>query len=287
MSFWSRVAGKFTGLGAQARTASIIADPHARGVECEFRLPNDPEYVIRINQRPPRGLARKLAEFVSVAGIAQPDTLSNAQAFIRGSDRKVELQPVPENPIDPNAIAVMARWREGDIERSGRLGYLPAEIAAQISNEEQGAVLGATLKVIYAPIPGRSPGLRLDVWTARRQRENVKEKPYRQDLRVPSDSVERNLLGIKLEAEGLIDNAIECYEANVRDGFGGNHPYDRLAVIFRRRRDAASEIRVMTRAIEVFEQLQSFPRSDVVPKLQKFRQRLRSASERSNSHLEP
>jgi len=281
MSFWSWVAGKFTGpAGVRPNSAPIMAEPHERGFEYEFRHPDDPEYVIRINQRPPRGLPRKVAEFVAVAGITQPDALPNAQAFVCGSGRSVELRRVPEHPVDPNAIAVIGHWSEGNIERSGRLGFLPADVAAQIYNKEQGALIGASLKVIYAPIQKRSPGLRLDIWAPRKRAGHTSEQP-RQDLQVPTDPVERNLLGMDLEAEGFIDNAIECYEANVRDGFHGNHPYDRLAVIFRRRRDAASEIAVLKRAIEVFSQLQTSLRSDVAPKLEKFRHRLRSASERS------
>lgn len=126
------------------------------------------------------------------------------------------------------------------------------------------SVLGETV----APVAGRGPEKPIEALSARM-------RAYRQCSRVPTAPVERNLLGIEFEAEGLVDNAIECYQANVRDGFEGNHPYDRLAIIFRRRRDAAGEIAVLTRAIEVFSQLQTSSRSDVAPKLEKFRQRLR------------
>ena len=61
-------------------------------------------------------------------------------------------------------------------------------------------------------------------------------------MKVPADPVKRNLLGVELEREGKIENAIECYEANVRDGCMGNHPYDRLVVLYRKRKDSASEI---------------------------------------------
>jgi len=103
-------------------------------------------------------------------------------------------------------------------------------------------------------------------------------RAFRQNSLIPADPVERNLLGIELEAKGQIDSAIKCYQANIGDGFGGSHPYDRLAVIFRRHKDAASEIAVLTRAVEVFSGLLSSPRSDVAPKLEKFRQRLHRLS---------
>ena len=258
-----------------------MADPFARGLEAEFRLPDDPEHVIRINQPHPPGLARKLAEFVAVVGTTQPNTSPTVHSFICGSNRHVELRRMPEHEVDHNAIAVIGCWQEENSERHGQLGYIPADVAAQLKNEEQDTVIGATLKAIYVPVSGKSAGLRLDIWAPRRRPERAKERPRCQNVQVPSDPVERNLRGMELEAEGLIDNAIECYEANLRDGFGGNHPYDRLAIIFRRRGDVVREVGVLKRAIEVFEQLQNSRRSDVAAKLERFRQRLHGLMERS------
>ncbi|MGH8545586.1 MAG: hypothetical protein ACREX3_18575 [Gammaproteobacteria bacterium] len=82
-----------------------------------------------------------------------------------------------------------------------------------------------------------------------------------------------------MEREGYVDNAIECYEANIRDGFDGNFPYGRLAVLYRRRKEYAKEIAVLERAVDVFEALRSGPRSDVLPKLRAFQTRLRKAHE--------
>ena len=104
---------------------------------------------------------------------------------------------------------------------------------------------------------------------------------FLQNSLIPVDTVGRNLLGMELEANGQIDSAVECYQANVREGFEGNYPYDRLAVIFRRRKDSTSEAAVLTRAIEVFASLQSRSRSDMAPKLEKFKRRLRHVLDRS------
>ena len=270
--------------GAKPTPAPIQVNPHSRGTNAEFRLPDDPEYVIRINQPPPHGLSRKLVDFVAVAGTAQAETFPIVRAFISGLDRNVELVPMPQNPVDPNAIAVVGRWKEGTIDRSGRLGYIPADIAAKLSSREKGTPIGATLKVMYAPTSERNAGLRIDIWAPRRRSKRSRELSYREDLPVPNDPVERNLRGMEMEAAGLIDNAIECYEANIRDGFPGNHPYDRLVIIFRRRRDTTSEVRVLKRAIEVFEQLQASKRADVAPKLEKFRQRLRNVDRPIQPH---
>ncbi|PQQ45495.1 hypothetical protein [Bacillus thuringiensis] len=83
-----------------------------------------------------------------------------------------------------------------------------------------------------------------------------------------------------MEKEGFVENAIELYELNVKNGFDGNFPYDRLAVIYRKRRQYADEVRVLQRAVKVFGKLtETSPRQDVNPKLVKFKERLAKATE--------
>ncbi|MEB3198760.1 MAG: HIRAN domain-containing protein [Candidatus Sericytochromatia bacterium] len=57
---------------------------------------------------------------------------TSRQALIRllTVEDAVELQREPENPFDPNAIAV--EWRSLD-KASGRLGYIPRGLAAALS----------------------------------------------------------------------------------------------------------------------------------------------------------
>lgn len=265
--------------------APIIAGPYSRGFEREFRLEDDADHVIRINQRQPSGLPRKLAEFVAVAGITQPEAFPHAQAFIFGSNRFVELERMPDNPYDPNAIAVHGSWDADGASHRARLGYIPAAVAAELATLGRDMPIGATIKVMYAPAVGRVIGIRLDVWGPRRKAGRPTEQPQRQDILVPTDPVRRNVLGIDLEAKGLIDNAIECYEANVLDGFDGNHAYDRLAIIYRRRGEVDKELAVLRRAIDVFERLQATPRSDVAPKLGGFKQRYEATLAKSHEAL--
>ncbi len=94
--------------------------------------------------------------------------------------------------------------------------------------------------------------------------------------------VERNLKGKDLEKSGDIEGAIALYEQNIAEGFEGNHPYDRLAVIYRKRKEYSEEIRVLERAIFVFENYVSQQRSDVEPKLEKFKERLEKAKQLEN-----
>ena len=88
--------------------------------------------------------------------------------------------------------------------------------------------------------------------------------------------VDRNLLGQELERAADVPTAVGLYEANARDCFDGNFPYERLAVIYRREKRLDDEIRVLKRAIEVFSAYRG-PRSDVQPKLAAFQRRLERA----------
>jgi len=87
--------------------------------------------------------------------------------------------------------------------------------------------------------------------------------------------VDRNLKGKELEKEGKIDKAIKLYEKNVSEDFDGNFPYDRLAIIYHKRNMIDNEIRVLEHGIEVFSKLLlTSPRTDILPKLNKFKRRL-------------
>ena len=86
-----------------------------------------------------------------------------------------------------------------------------------------------------------------------------------------------NLEGKELEKQGKVDAAVELYEQNVANNFDGNHPYNRLAIIYRKRKLCDDEIRVLEKAIWVFENIVPDVRPDKLPKLEKFRTRLNKA----------
>ncbi|UOY06557.1 hypothetical protein L0P88_21870 [Muricauda sp. SCSIO 64092] len=67
------------------------------------------------------------------------------------------------------------------------------------------------------------------------------------------------------------------YEANVSEGFEGSFPYRRLAIIYRKEKSKADEIRVLNKAVVVFDSLVTTERKDVGPKLREFREALRKA----------
>ena len=59
-------------------------------------------------------------------------------------------------------------------------------------------------------------------------------------------------LGINLEKEGMIDEAINVYEKSIVPQLTAKHPYERLAILYRKRKNYVNEIRVLTTAISVF-----------------------------------
>lgn len=84
--------------------------------------------------------------------------------------------------------------------------------------------------------------------------------------------------GIKLEKMGNIDGAIKNYEKAIYLNFDGNHPYDRLAILYRKSGNIKEEIRVLEKGISVFSDLErSSPRKDIPIKLNKFKSRLEKA----------
>ena len=89
--------------------------------------------------------------------------------------------------------------------------------------------------------------------------------------------LERNLKGIELEKLNEIDQSLELYEKNIEENFEGNHPYDRLAIIYRKKKDIFNEIRVLEKAIYVFENIVFSQRGDRLPKLERFKARLEKA----------
>jgi tetratricopeptide (TPR) repeat protein len=91
------------------------------------------------------------------------------------------------------------------------------------------------------------------------------------------NNLDRNLKGIEFEKLGKVAEAIELYEKNIEDNFEGNHPYDRLAIIYRKNKDIINEIRVLEKAIYVFEDIVYIQRSDRLPKLGRFKIRLEQA----------
>ena len=93
-----------------------------------------------------------------------------------------------------------------------------------------------------------------------------------------SKQVNRNNKAQNFEKKGNVDSAIKLYEENVAENFEGSFPYNRLAIIYRKRKDYKNEIRVLNKAVSIYSKLdKSSPRPDIKTKLNKFKVRLDKA----------
>lgn len=88
------------------------------------------------------------------------------------------------------------------------------------------------------------------------------------------NQVQRNLLGKQLEKEGNVLEAMSLYEANIFENFEGSFPYRRLAILYHKRKLPFEEIRVLEKAVSVFNLLISSNRADIQLKLNEFQERL-------------
>jgi len=86
---------------------------------------------------------------------------------------------------------------------------------------------------------------------------------------------ERNLKARELEKTDL-DEAIRLYELNVTEHFEGNGPYDRLIIIYKKRKQLVEAIRVAQKAVFVFENIVHKSRGDRLVKLKRFIETLQS-----------
>ncbi len=87
--------------------------------------------------------------------------------------------------------------------------------------------------------------------------------------------VQRNLMGKRLEKEGRVLEAKALYEANISEGFEGSFPYRRLAILYRKGKSINEEIRVLEKAVSVFQNVTGS--EDIHPKLNDFKERLKKA----------
>ncbi len=256
----------FTSDEKKPNPAPIITDYYERGIEKEFRRPDDPENVIRINQKPPSGLPNKLYEYTSVSGVNQSTRVEFVKDFINGKNRSIELLREPENLYDKNAVKVIGHWTDkvGN-QKSAQIGYLPAEIALKISKDYKNVKIGATIKALYRPIGSKSPGIRIDIWGPRIKKEDkvkkdikfefIKSEPdsepgyfqgkhYTEYVEVVKDLKRANEYE---KAEKLLLILIKAVEAESRANkyVPASWYYEQLAVIYRKQKLYDKEIAIL------------------------------------------
>lgn len=82
-----------------------------------------------------------------------------------------------------------------------------------------------------------------------KQEKELKEIAQQEVLNENSKLIK---LGIDLEKEGMINEAIAVYEKAIIPQLPATHPYDRLMILYRKKKDYDNEIRIIKIAISVF-----------------------------------
>jgi hypothetical protein len=168
----------FRSIKQERKPAPIIIDYYERGFEKEFRRPDDPEKVIRINQKSPKGLPKKLYEYINVSGVTHNTRIDNVKDFIiNGSKRNIMLIREPENLYDKNAVKVIGNWIDKTMnQKKEQLGYIPSEIAADLAKKYKDARISATIKALFIPVGQESPGIRIDIWGPKSKKKDLINK---------------------------------------------------------------------------------------------------------------
>jgi len=102
-------------------------------------------------------------------------------------------------------------------------------------------------------------------------RNEVKEK---YDFDLPASDTDKILLGNNFENAGDIEKACACYEGCVKNRFKGNGPYDRLIILYKNLDRPDDILRIVKKAISIFEKVTKQGRSDGAKKLEKYKSQL-------------
>lgn len=81
---------------------------------------------------------------------------------------------------------------------------------------------------------------------------SVLREKNRREGDIMSKVADLNNKGIALEKEGRINEAIEAYEENISLKNPARHSYERLMILYRRRKEYDNELRVINVALDVF-----------------------------------
>lgn len=86
-----------------------------------------------------------------------------------------------------------------------------------------------------------------------------------------------NQKALALEKQGNLEEATKLFELVIENNFDGSSPYDRLRIIYGKSKDVENEIRVLNKAVYVFDQVVNKKRTDRDKKLQRYKDQLQKA----------
>ncbi len=153
----------FSGIDRDKKTAKEYPLRKKQYISAEeFRFEGEEDYIIRLEQSPPIGFNNKIFEKVMVESISWRSREDAINSFIYGSHRSLILE---RSSSKKYGIKIIGRWQSIRKIRQAPLGWVPFFQAAEIyTNYPKDTPLAATLRKIFKPRPGKSPGLRYDIW---------------------------------------------------------------------------------------------------------------------------
>ena len=207
-----------------------------------------------------------------VVGVNYEDRNIFVEKFIFAEDRKVILQREPDNKYDINAIKVIGSCNYHGEFINGDMGYLSKKVAKQLKGMNS---ICATINYLNFP---NEVVLNIHLNDEEFKIFNSYKLNYEEMNKFDNLSFYENQKGMEYEKDKNIDKAIEHYEKSIGYNFQGSHPYNRLAILYRKNKDYDNEIRVLRKAIEVYEIIERVAQNESQSiKLYKFKERLDKA----------
>lgn len=195
-----------------------------------------------------------------VVGVSyQNNNGSNRQSIISKCRENEKLLLIPELYEGKYAISVCR-------ENFEQLGYLNSELAEEISDLITRRKSKVDAKVSSINGGGaKTLGVNIEIQkyvNNNRQKpipkETITEKAYDSNIKMHRLSYQRNKQAYELEQNGYIENAIELYRSIIDnkklDMNSASMPFDRLTIIYRRRKEFDAEIEVIEKWINVMKQ---------------------------------
>lgn len=236
----------------------------------DFDYPNFNEE-IEINDLAPNGY-HKILFYEKLVGVTFENREIFVEKFINATNRTIIFVREKNNPYDSNAIKIFGSCELNNDFLSGELGYLESSTAYKLKDFKD---IYITLNSVKLPNK-----IRLDIWISDEDKKNIEkyEELYKKVFSNADKGYELNKKGMKLEKAKNVEGAIKYYEQSIECNFDGTHPYDRLAILYRKKKDYDNEIRVLNKAIYNFYILEKTTKKlNFKTKLCKFEDRLLKA----------
>ena len=138
----------------------------------DYRLPGDQPRMIRVDQKPRKGLTEKFRSHIEIAGTSYPGIRENAESFIRGTNRRLSLEKLDSIPP---AIKVIGVWMDRlDRGRVEQIGWVPNVVVDVIAREVADDQIGATIETMFRGGNDFEPAISIVLWHASTDIERIR-----------------------------------------------------------------------------------------------------------------